>query len=62
MAANLVKAGRELRGFDLDPRLCADAEASGVRGASSAEDAARGAAAIITMLWSNARQCVGAGH
>ena len=50
MAANLAKAGRELRGFDLDPRLCADAEAQGVRGASSAKAAARGAAAILTML------------
>jgi 3-hydroxyisobutyrate dehydrogenase len=50
MAANLAKAGRELRGFDLDPRLCADAEARGVRSASSVEAAARGAAAIITML------------
>jgi 3-hydroxyisobutyrate dehydrogenase len=50
MAANLVKAGRELRGFDLDPRLCAGAETQGVRGARSAQAAAMGAAAIITML------------
>ncbi len=50
MAANLVSAGRELRGFDLDPRLCAEAEALGVRAASSAKAAALGAAAIITML------------
>jgi 3-hydroxyisobutyrate dehydrogenase len=50
MAANLVRAGRELRGFDLDPRLCAEAEALGVRAASSAKAAALGAAAIITML------------
>ena len=50
MAANLVKAGRELRGFDLDPRLCTEAEAQGVRGASSAKEAAQGAAAILTML------------
>jgi 3-hydroxyisobutyrate dehydrogenase len=50
MAVNLLKAGRQLRGFDLDPRLCAEAEAQGVRAASSAQDAAQGAAAIITML------------
>ncbi|HTO79003.1 MAG TPA: 3-hydroxyisobutyrate dehydrogenase [Methylocystis sp.] len=50
MAANLVKAGRELRGFDLDPRLCEEAATQGVRGASSAKEAARRAAAIITML------------
>jgi 3-hydroxyisobutyrate dehydrogenase len=50
MAANLIKAGRDLRGFDLDPRLCAEAEAQGVRATSSAQAAAQGAAAIITML------------
>lgn len=50
MAANLVRAGRELRGSDLDPRLCAEAETLGVRGSSSARAAAQGAAAIITML------------
>ena len=50
MAANLVRAGREVRGFDLDPRMCAEAEARGVGGASSAEAAARGATAVLTML------------
>ena len=50
MAANLVRVGRELRGFDLDPRLCVEAEAQGVRRASSAPEAARDASAIITML------------
>ncbi len=50
MAANLAKAGRELRGFDLDQRLCAEVEAQGALAVGSAQEAARGAAAIITML------------
>ncbi len=50
MAANLVKAGRELRGFDLDTRLRASAEKLGVDAAPSAVAAAKGAAAIVTML------------
>ena len=50
MAANLVKAGREVRGFDLDPRLWATAAAQGLHPTTTAKTAAAGAAAIITML------------
>ena len=50
MAANLAKAGREVRGFDLDPRLWAAAVAQGLHAATTAKAAAQGAAAIITML------------
>jgi len=50
MAANLIKAGREVRAFDLsEAALEAAAKAGAVRAASAA-DAARGAAAVITML------------
>ena len=50
MAANLVKAGREVRGFDLDARLWAAAVAQGLHAATTAKAAALGAAAIVTML------------
>ncbi|ARN80316.1 3-hydroxyisobutyrate dehydrogenase [Methylocystis bryophila] len=50
MAANLAKAGREVRGFDLDPRLRGEAEPLGVQAMGSALAAAQGAAAIVTML------------
>jgi 3-hydroxyisobutyrate dehydrogenase len=46
MAAHLVAAGHEVRGFDLDP----DASVAGVARCASASDAARGADAAITML------------
>ena len=46
MAAHLVAAGHEVRGFDLDP----DASVEGVQRCASAADAARGADAAITML------------
>ena len=50
MAANLVKAGHRVSGFDLSPAAIAEAEAGGVSVASSAVAAAQGAEIIITML------------
>ncbi|QFU15248.1 3-hydroxyisobutyrate dehydrogenase [Microvirga thermotolerans] len=50
MAANLVKAGHAVTGFDLSPASCDQARADGVSVASSAADAARGAEVVITML------------
>ncbi|KFB09794.1 3-hydroxyisobutyrate dehydrogenase [Nitratireductor basaltis] len=50
MAANLVKAGHEVRGFDLVAENLKRAEANGVMAAASAADAIEGAACIITML------------
>ncbi len=50
MAANLVRAGHSVRGFDLsDPALAALAESGGTRAASAA-DAVAGAEVVITML------------
>ena len=45
MAANLVKAGHEVTGFDM-----ADVSVDGVRLATSAQEAATGADVVITML------------
>jgi 3-hydroxyisobutyrate dehydrogenase len=50
MAANLVAAGHEVRGFDLSAASCAKAGEAGVDIAASVKDAAADAAAIITML------------
>jgi 3-hydroxyisobutyrate dehydrogenase len=50
MAANLAKAGHEVRGFDLARDACAAVERQGVAVAASAREAAAGAAAVITML------------
>jgi len=50
MAANLVKAGHKLRGFDLVSALLDAAVRAGVEPAGSAAEAARGAEAVITML------------
>jgi 3-hydroxyisobutyrate dehydrogenase len=50
MAANLVKAGHRVSGFDLNPAALRALEAAGGRGAASAADAARGAEFVITML------------
>ena len=50
MAGNLVKAGREVYGFDLVPALCENAARQGVVIAASAQEAAVGATAVITML------------
>ncbi|MFI1797392.1 3-hydroxyisobutyrate dehydrogenase [Streptomyces sp. NPDC020379] len=50
MAANLVKAGHRVTGYDLLPELLASAGRSGVRAAASAAEAAAGADVVITML------------
>ena len=50
MAANLVKAGHRLRGFDLVPEACAAAAKDGVAIAASGVAAAEGAEIIVTML------------
>ena len=50
MAANLLKAGHIVTGFDLNPDLVAAHVANGGHGATSIADAIRGAEAIVTML------------
>ena len=50
MAANLVKAGHKVTGFDIVKSLCDDAKATGVTIAPSAVDAVKQAEIIITML------------
>jgi 3-hydroxyisobutyrate dehydrogenase len=50
MAANLVKAGHRVVGFDLIEKLRGDAAASGVAIAGSARAAVAGADVVITML------------
>ncbi len=50
MAANLVKAGHEVRGFDLSAEILKAAEANGVTPASSLAEAAEGAGVVVTML------------
>jgi 3-hydroxyisobutyrate dehydrogenase len=50
MAANLVKAGHEVRGFDLLPENLAKAEHNGVATTESAAEAVEDAAVVITML------------
>ncbi|NVN87408.1 MAG: 3-hydroxyisobutyrate dehydrogenase [Rhodopseudomonas sp.] len=50
MAANLVKAGRKVTGFDLAAASCDAAKADGVAIAASAIDAVKGASVIVTML------------
>ncbi len=50
MAANLVKAGHEVAGFDLVPFLCDEARKAGTHVADSAREAAKGRDVIITML------------
>ncbi len=50
MAANLVKAGHDVTGFDIVPAALAALEAAGGRAAASAGDATRGAEIVITML------------
>ncbi|MGB3302776.1 MAG: 3-hydroxyisobutyrate dehydrogenase [Gordonia sp. (in: high G+C Gram-positive bacteria)] len=54
MAANLVTGGHEVVGFDLVPELLSAAVATGVKAATSAEEAVSGADAVITMLPSGA--------
>jgi 3-hydroxyisobutyrate dehydrogenase len=50
MAANLVNAGHDVRGFDLVAALRHEAGASGVHVAGSSADAVKDADAIVTML------------
>ena len=50
MTANLVRAGHEVRGFDLNPQVLATAAANGVTPASSIADAVFGAEVVFTML------------
>lgn len=50
MAANLVKAGHSVTGFDLSPASCYQAKSDGVSVAGSTLDAVRDAEIVITML------------
>ena len=50
MAANLVKAGHSVTGFDLSPASCDKAKNDGVNVASSTADAVRDAEVVVTML------------
>ena len=50
MAANLVKAGHAVAGFDLAPASCEAAKAAGATIAGSAREAVTGADAVVTML------------
>jgi 3-hydroxyisobutyrate dehydrogenase len=50
MAANLVKAGHAVQGFDLVPENLAVAKEHGITAAESAMAALKGAEAVITML------------
>ncbi|HEX8622931.1 MAG TPA: 3-hydroxyisobutyrate dehydrogenase [Allosphingosinicella sp.] len=50
MAANLVKAGHEVRAFDLSEAALAKAEQNGCSRAGSAAEAVAGAEAVVTML------------
>ncbi len=50
MAANLVKAGHTVRGFDLMPQNLETARGNGLEIAASAAEAVRDADAVVTML------------
>src|SRR5690348_11363935 len=50
MAANLVKAGHQVTGFDLSTAACAALAKAGGKAATSAGDAARAGEVVITML------------
>ncbi|MEW9306181.1 3-hydroxyisobutyrate dehydrogenase [Labrys neptuniae] len=50
MAANLVKAGHQVRGFDLSPASLETARGNGIIIAASAAEAVEDADAVITML------------
>ena len=50
MAANLVKAGHSVAGFDLSPAFCDQARSDGMNVAGSAADAVRDAEVVVTML------------
>ncbi len=70
MAANLVKAGHTVKGFDLSADILKSVAASGVTPASSIEEATSGADTVVTMLpkgahvlsvWSNLVSAVKSG-
>jgi 3-hydroxyisobutyrate dehydrogenase len=50
MAANLIKAGHTVTGYDLNPEALRALTAAGGKAASSAAEAATGASVVITML------------
>ena len=50
MAANLVKAGHDVRAFDVNPEAMTQAVAAGCTAASSLRDAVHSADVVITML------------
>ena len=50
MAANLIKAGHTVRGFDLNPATLGELTKAGGQTAASATEAAKGADVVITML------------
>ena len=50
MAANLVKAGHTVTGFDLNPAALVALQQAGGKAAASAAEAAAGASVVITML------------
>ncbi len=50
MARNLLRAGFDVRGFDLNPAALADLEAAGGTPATSVRDACAGADAIVLMV------------
>ena len=50
MAANLVKAGHDVTGYDRNPTALRALTAAGGKGAASASEAAKGADVVITML------------
>jgi 3-hydroxyisobutyrate dehydrogenase len=50
MAANLVRAGHTVNGFDLNPAALQALSAAGGNTAASAADAVKGASVVITML------------
>ena len=50
MAANLVKAGHTVTGFDLNPAALVALQQAGGKAAASAAEAAAGATVVITML------------
>jgi len=50
MAANLVKAGHKVRGFDVVPAALETARGNGIETLGSAAEATKGTAVVITML------------
>ena len=50
MVLNLRKAGHDITAFDLSAEACNKVKAAGVAVAASAQDAVRGAEAVVTML------------